>query len=217
MIRRVLSWWLGIHLFAVAFVLVGLVSWLWMSNRISTQRLSRAAELFQQPVGAVETPAPQFEVEPSQMPVPLPAGKTASPQKASDLYQERRIQELRRVEQYIKNQTQALEQERQKLAAEKKQLQSLQTSLEGQVEDKGFAKAIELYEGLPPRQVKNIFMTMLQEDSGLGRVAGYLAAMDSRKAAAVLEQFRDPRTELPEAKRLMERLRDGEALKESTG
>ncbi len=213
MIKRTLGLWLAIHLFALMFLLVGASSWLLLSNRYSAERLERVKAIFKDPVssgegGAVVSVAAVVAEEDQS---------TQSPKQVSQLTRERRLQELRRIKKYIENQTRVLDEQKKQLAKAQKALDEREVALTQQANDKGLAKAIELYEGLPPKQVKDIFMNMMREADGLDRVAEYLGTMDARKATAVLEQFKDPMNELPEAKRLMERLRAGTETKEPTG
>ena len=72
--------------------------------------------------------------------------------------------------------------------------------------DEGFKQTVTLYEQLPAKQVKQMFMDLMDQPGGFDQVVQYLAAMQPRKAAGVLEQFKQPE-EVTRAVALTERLR----------
>lgn len=74
-----------------------------------------------------------------------------------------------------------------------------------QLNDAGFKKQIELYESIPAKQAKDMFgslMTMGKNDE----VVAFLDAMEPRKAAAVLKEFKSP-NEIAQAVELTQSLR----------
>ena len=62
-----------------------------------------------------------------------------------------------------------------------------------QVEDKGFEETLDLYNSMPTKQVKDVFVTL--DDA---TVTKYLQAMDAARAAKVLKEFKTP----PETERV---------------
>jgi formate-dependent nitrite reductase cytochrome c552 subunit len=69
-----------------------------------------------------------------------------------------------------------------------------------------FAQAVQTYEQLKPKQVKEMFQALMK-DGKTRDVIDYLAAMQGRKAAAVLKEFKMP-DEIPQATDLVQKLRD---------
>lgn len=74
-----------------------------------------------------------------------------------------------------------------------------------QTEDANFQQVVSLYEKQSPKQTKQAFQTLMQNGE-TDQVVEYLAAMSSRKAGAVLGQFKTP-AEVTEAAALLEKLR----------
>jgi hypothetical protein len=89
----------------------------------------------------------------------------------------------------------ALEQEKTDLAAQKAEAERLAA-------DKGFQDSLALYQTMPARQVKSLFMGM--DDETANR---YLQAMEPRTAAKIAKEFKAP-DELERLKRIMERMRE---------
>ena len=93
-------------------------------------------------------------------------------------------------------------------------LKEQQQQFEKQVEERarqqqseGFEQAIELYERTKPQQVKKMFMDLIgRSASGRGQVVAYLAAMQPRKAAGVIREFKT-NPEITVATQLIEQLR----------
>lgn len=74
----------------------------------------------------------------------------------------------------------ALEKEKQAVAAKEKEAQTLQT-------DQGFQDSLAVYNSIPPKQTKEIFLTLDQQT-----VRQYLEAMDARQAARIVKEFKTP-------------------------
>jgi hypothetical protein len=202
-LKKGIVWAVALNVFLLILGLVSVGAWLVAADRMSMSRLKKVQALFMTTTDQDMDDA----VEPMEADGQDDA-EAADDAKASG-GEGRRVQELRSLKQYIENQTRVVEMERKKLDAERMMLDAGKKALVQQVDDKGLAKAIELYEGLPPKQVKNIFLEMMKESEpvGLDRVAKFLTAMDGRKAAAILEQFKDPVAEVPMATKLMKQLR----------
>ncbi|MCX5661141.1 MAG: hypothetical protein NTW19_15755 [Planctomycetota bacterium] len=72
--------------------------------------------------------------------------------------------------------------------------------------DQSFQQTVEMYEALKATQVKEIFQNLLKQGRQT-EVLDYFAAMQQRKAAAVLKEFKTPQ-EMQVATDLMRRLRE---------
>jgi len=74
-----------------------------------------------------------------------------------------------------------------------------------EMQDEDFREAVAMLEGIPPRQAKQVLQEML--DAGnQDQVVSYLSAMQQRKAAAVLREFKLP-NEIAQAAILIEQVR----------
>ena len=88
------------------------------------------------------------------------------------------------------------------------QRQEFEQAIEQQTklkEDEDFQKAVRMYQQIKSKQAKEIFQEMLQRGQ-LTQVVDYLAAMQLRKAAGVLKQFKSPE-EIVQATDLLQHLR----------
>jgi hypothetical protein len=92
----------------------------------------------------------------------------------------------------------ALEKRRKELDIREKQTERLAT-------DQGFQDTLSLYQSMPAKQVKAMFMTLDDQ-----MVVQYLQAMEGRAAARITKEFKTPE-ELDRLKRIMEKLRTAQA------
>ena len=74
-----------------------------------------------------------------------------------------------------------------------------------QMQQDDFKEAIAMLEGIPPKQAKAVFQELLSS-GGQDQVVSYLSAMEERKAAKVLKEFKLP-NEIDQAAVLIEELR----------
>ena len=85
--------------------------------------------------------------------------------------------------------------------ARQKKLDAREKALKAQGEDKGFEDSLTLYNSMPAKQVKEVFMSL--DDA---TVTKYLRAMDAGKAAKILKEFKTP-SETERVQRVMEMIR----------
>jgi len=101
---------------------------------------------------------------------------------------------------------QRMERQHEDLLAAKEQLEDRIQQIESRLNDEGFKKAVTLYETLPSKQVKQMFIELMTADQ-TDEVVAYLEAMQPRKAAGVLKEFKE-RDEVDLAVELTQRLRE---------
>ncbi|HEX2972502.1 MAG TPA: hypothetical protein VHP11_09215 [Tepidisphaeraceae bacterium] len=99
---------------------------------------------------------------------------------------------------------QKLDRDRIALEEQRKQLQAREQEAQRLAVDKGFQDTLALYQSMPAKQVKSLFMTM--DDDTLVQ---YLQAMDSRAAAKITKEFKTPQ-EIDRLKRIMDKLRQAQ-------
>jgi hypothetical protein len=91
------------------------------------------------------------------------------------------------------------------LAAEREAFQAMVADREALLENEDFKRAVETLEQLKPAQAKDVVRVLMAEGKK-DQVVEYLAAMDLRKSAGVLKQFKGP-GEVEEAAVLIEAIR----------
>lgn len=94
--------------------------------------------------------------------------------------------------------------DRASLEAEKGDLAAQKADAERLAADKGFQDSLALYQTMPAKQAKSLFMGM--DDETVNR---YLQAMEPRTAARIAREFKAP-DEVERLKRIMERMRQPE-------
>lgn len=115
---------------------------------------------------------------------------------------ERSVQDLQR--QVLAGQKK-LADDRAAFEIEKKKLAARETDINKLANDKGFQDSLAMYQALPPKTVKNVFMG-LEDDT----VIQYLQAMESQQAAKIMKEFKT-QPEVEHLKKLMERMRQSQA------
>lgn len=118
---------------------------------------------------------------------------------------DRRRQELIDLKHQVDLAQHKLSEDHAALVVEQNQLQQRETEASRLAADKGFQDSLALYEALPPKQVKDIFMTL--DDSTVVR---FLVAMDPLQASKILREFKAP-AELTRVAALLERMRQSQA------
>jgi hypothetical protein len=91
----------------------------------------------------------------------------------------------------------ALDKREKDLADQQQQAQRLQS-------DQGFQTSLALYDSLPPKQVKTMFMALSEQT-----VQQYLQAMDTRTAGKIIKEFKSP-DETSFIQRVLERIRQSQ-------
>jgi BMFP domain-containing protein YqiC len=95
--------------------------------------------------------------------------------------------------------------DRDKLQQAQSELQNRQKMQDKLASDEGFQKALELYNVMPAKQVKTIFMT-LSDDA----VQQYLQAMEPRTAAKIIKEFKLPE-ETARIQKVLEKIRTAQS------
>ncbi|HEV8377224.1 MAG TPA: hypothetical protein VGP99_00115 [Tepidisphaeraceae bacterium] len=205
---------------AINFLVVaGFVAYLYRDGRLDRARITAIKEiLYPPPPPEAPTTQPVTDqlAEPTMKLEELLA-KTAGRPAAEQLDYIRKsfdsqMAQLDRAHRELLDLNQQVEQARAKLNEERKVLDDKEKKLadrEQQAQrlasDQGFQDSLSLYQTLPAKQVKTIFMGL--EDA---TVIQYLQAMESRSAAKITREFKTPE-ESERLKRLLERMRQPQA------
>jgi hypothetical protein len=115
----------------------------------------------------------------------------------------RDIQDLQRTNDLARR---LLMEERAKLDAERKTFSELLAAEQKKRDSAEFQQAVKMYEQLRAKQAKEMFQQLMAQKQ-TDQVLDYLAAMQIRKAAAVLKEFKTA-PEVAQATELVQRLRE---------
>jgi hypothetical protein len=121
---------------------------------------------------------------------------------------QRQVQDLQRqvdlANQKLAEDRAALDKREKDLAQREQEAQKLQ-------DDQGFQNSLALYNAMPSKQVKQIFMTLSENT-----VEQYLQAMDARTAGKIIKEFKTP-VETAFIQRVLERIRQSQLSSTDTG
>ena len=216
---------LMVALAANFLLLAGAMIWLVRSGHLDRQKLSAIKEIIFAPPAAKPpttrpasppTTQPGLELEtllakyagrpPAQQ---LEYIRTAfDAQKAQLELAQRSLQDLQRQ---VLAEKQQLAADRAALEAGKKKLLDREQETVQLALDKGFQDSLALYESLPGKSVKTVFMSL--DDATVVR---YLRAMEPRAAAKIVKEFKTPQ-ETERLKQIMERMRLASATTQPSG
>ncbi len=213
----------------VGFVLInllaaaGFVGWMYADGRINRERIDKVVETFSMTIEAEESELADVEAkEAENQKLKEQQARLESTAKGPVTLGERLDTRQQADETFLANiqlindQNRALRDEitrfkedftqrEAKLAEERAAFEKWVQDQADKTKDENFLQVVSLYEKQPPKQTKQAFQSLMQQGE-TSRVVDYLAAMSSRKAAAVLEQFKTPE-EVPQAANLLEQLR----------
>jgi hypothetical protein len=193
----------------------GGLGWLWQSGHLDKSKMMQVRELlFAPPVTAKAgseasaTSRPSLDDLMAQQSGRSATEKVEFIQRTFDtrmLELDRRQAELADLQRQVDLANQklavdrtALDKEKQAVAAKEKEAQTLQT-------DQGFQDSLAVYNSIPAKQVKDIFLTLDQQT-----VRQYLEAMDARQAGKIVKEFKTP-VERDFIQKVLESMREAQA------
>jgi hypothetical protein len=118
-------------------------------------------------------------------------------------------QEIRRLKLQVDLAQEQLERDRAAVLAREKALTQKEQSQDAQAKDEGFNQSLAVYNKMPSKQVKDIFMNLEE-----ATVVRYLQAMDDSRAGRILKEFKAP-AEQVKAQTLLEMMRKNNATQEA--
>jgi hypothetical protein len=216
-IFNVLALTLAVNFLAV----IAAVAWLYSSGRLDAPRANAIREILFPPPAPPQGPAtqPASANPPSRAVLRLEellaktAGRPASEQleairgslDAQAAQLDHAYRKLLALQQQVDAAQAQVKADRADLDADRKALETREREAQRLATDKGFADSLSLYQTLPAKQVKSIFMGL--EDP---TIIQYLQAMDPRTAAKITKEFKSPE-EVERLKKLMEQMRQASA------
>jgi len=197
-------------------VLAGGVGWLFQGGHVDKERIAKIKELmFPPPAPPATQPSSDPTTQPTlQLDQLLARHSNMSAGEQVDFIRQtfdtnmaqldRRTRELSDLQAQIDLANAKLASDRAVLDADRKKLVEDQDKARKLAGDQGFQDSLNLYNTMPSKQVKTIFMS-LSDDA----VQQYLQAMDSRTAGKLIKEFKAPE-ETERVQRILERMRKGE-------
>ncbi len=210
---------LWINLLAAA----GFVAWLYKSGRLNQDRVDRIRQMLtltvaeeeeqRQQAAAQEEEARQKAMEAARLESVSDGPDTLDDfLKAERLGDEMAMQRIERLQRDIRDLQRQLAiakqlytKQSEQFAAERKAFEEAASAQSRLQRDQNFQQAVRMYEQVKPRQAKEMFQELIRRDQ-TAQVVDYLAAMQMRKAASVLKEFKTP-AEVAQATELIQRLR----------
>ncbi len=199
------------------------VAWLGMDGRLNRERLGKVVEIFGLTIAEEQQQiqrAAELELQASEQAAdlarveqvsqgPVTLGQRMAQADQSDEVQQQESTRAERERADLLRQLDAarhlLARERAALLEERKAFEEHRQKELARTRDEDFQQAVAMYEQVRPRQAKQMFQELLAKGE-TQRVVEYLAAMQLRKAAAVLKEFKLP-PEVTQATQLIEQLR----------
>jgi cell division protein FtsB len=204
--RSVLTATIALILIHVA-ALLALLAWLYQDGRLDQDRANQVVALFSKTIAQEKQEAAlavQLEAETQEKARniarlesvangPITLEQRLSTQRARDEVAQARVDRLQREIKDLRRQlgvAQAqLVKEKQDLEAQRKAFEELRARETKLKADADFEQAVSMYEQLRPKQAKQMFQDLMKAGQ-TPQVVDYLAAMQLRKAAAVLKEFK---------------------------
>ena len=210
----------------VAFInllaMITFAGWLYGTDRVDGDRLWEVKEKFAETIAEQKTredeestKAEAVRLEAERMARLSGVGGVASTSDQLEVEQERNeilLRQLERTRREIQSlqdnlllSRQRMERRSEELVEQSRQLEARLNEIEARFNDDGFKRTVVMFETLPSKQVKQMFLDLM-ENGKTDQVVAYLQAMQSRKAAGVLKEFKNP-VEIQRAVELTEKLR----------
>ena len=214
LIARILAMLCVIHVLA----LLALAVWLVATERMTPDRWQIVVEVFSRTAEQERLDLEQAQtVEQdaaaiAEQAVPTPSISAAEQIETARLAdaRQRRLadlarQEIQTLQQNLRVAMARFEEQKKQFDLERAEFDQRLAAAAKQADDEGFKKTVRLYESLPADQVKQMFLTMIQQNQ-TDQVVEYLRSMQPRAAANVLRAFEAPQ-EVQHAVDLTQRLR----------
>src|SRR5450432_2553948 len=186
--------------------LAGGVGWLYKQGQLNREKVMAIKEIIFPKMSEVPTTQPIMRLEEL---LAKATGRSASEQvefiqHAFDTQMavlDRRQRELLDLQRQVDLSKLQMSKDRGSLALEKQSLDKQQQEATRLANDKGFQDSLLLYNTMPAKQVKTVFMGLDDQT-----VMNYLEAMQPRSAAKIIKEFKSPE-ETERVQKILERMR----------
>ena len=199
-------------------LLAGGVGYLFQSGKLDKAKIAKVKELVMAPPVAVATTQPTTKPSANGLAnlnlSTLMGNHTGSAIEQVEflrrtfdtqmLVMDRRQRELADLQRQVDLANQKLAADRTVLDKREKDLAAREQEAQKLQDDQGFQNSLSIYNAMPSKQVKTIFMTL-----GEATVQQYLEAMDARTAGKIIKEFKSP-VETAFIQRVLERIRQSQ-------
>jgi flagellar motility protein MotE (MotC chaperone) len=194
----------------------GAVGYLFQSGKLDKAKIAKVREIIFPPPGMAATTQPSAA---SAAPQPLNLANLLDKHSGSVIEQvdfirrtvdaqmlelDRRQRELADLKRQVDLANQKLAADRTALEKREKDLTNREQAAQKLQNDTGFQNSLAIYNAMPSKQVKSIFMTL-----GEPTVQQYLTAMDTRTAGKIIKEFKTA-DETAFIERVLERIRQAQ-------
>ncbi len=194
----------------------GAVGYLFQSGKLDKAKITKVREIIFPPPGMAATTQPSAA---SAAPQPLNLANLLDKHSGSVIEQvdfirrtvdaqmlelDRRQRELADLKRQVDLANQKLAADRTALEKREKDLTNREQAAQKLQNDTGFQNSLAIYNAMPSKQVKSIFMTL-----GEATVQQYLTAMDTRTAGKIIKEFKTA-DETAFIERVLERIRQAQ-------
>ena len=202
---------------AMNFLAVGgAIGYLFQSGKLDKAKISKIREVVFPPPGSGATTQPSAA---APAPQPLNLANLLEKHSGSVIEQvdfirrtvdsqmlelDRRQREMADLKQQVDLANQKLASDRAAWEKREKALADREQAAQKLQSDTGFQNSLSLYNAMPSKQVKSIFMTLNEST-----VQEYLTAMDTRTAGKIIKEFKSP-DETAFIERVLERIREAQ-------
>jgi hypothetical protein len=213
----VFAWTLALNFLAV----IAGVAWLYSAHKLDRDKVQQIKDLVFAPATQPAATQPTAEARDATTQPTLRheemmakvSGRSASEQvefmqstfNAHMALLDRRFQDLQNQRRTLDQAKSQIDKEREKLTAEQKALAAAREEQAKLLADKGFEDTLNLYNTMPAKQVKSVFMTMTDET-----MIQYLRVMEPRTATKIMKEFKTP-AETERIGKVMEKMRQAQA------
>jgi len=211
----VIAWTLALNFLAA----VGGIAWLYGTKKLDRDKVHQIKDLVFAPATQPVEVKPEVRDATTQPTLRLEemmakvSGRSASEQvefmqntfNTHMALLDRRFQDLQNQRKTIDQAKAQVDKDRQKLLADQKQLATAQQDQAKLLTDQGFQDTLNLYNSMPARQVKTIFMSMSDDT-----MIKYLRAMEPRIATKIIKEFKTA-DETDRVGKVMEKMRQAQA------
>jgi flagellar motility protein MotE (MotC chaperone) len=195
----------------------GAVGYLFQSGKLDKAKITKIREVVFPPPGSTSTTQPSAATPATSQPLNLAnlldkhSGSVIEQVDfirrtvdAQMLELDRRQREMADLKRQVDLANQKLATDRVALEKREKALADREQAAQKLQSDTGFQNSLSLYNAMPAKQVKSIFMSLNEET-----VQQYLTAMDTRTAGKIIKEFKSP-DETIFIQRVLERIRQAQ-------
>jgi len=198
--------------------------WLYMTGRLSSDRVQKTIDLYKPTIAQararaekakeLEEQARQTAIEAARLKEaadgPITLTDRLQAEKEADEVARLRLERFQRevadLRARMENDKRLLTRQKEEIEAARQELEQKLQAREEKLASEDFKKAVAMIEALKPKQARDHFVYLMQQDE-TDVAVDYLAAMNPRKAGAVLREFKEGQQQIAQRAELVRQLR----------